>query len=277
MSVTFEVPAEFQEKLKNAMKDESGVKLPFAAPTMWWMNGKTALKGVTQIADATRFGGWGISKEETDDFGTELAEVPQYWQLHNELTNTKNKTYAAYLCRTAWVAPIARRHAWFENDGKSRSKVNILGYLATAQQGGVLVPFGPVVLSAGGLTGVDLDKLFKEFAAKTAQLRGSTPANFFYHPIGTFGKEPKFAERTGKSNGESSSVTPPQLFVPEAGITTETLQKWFVGPTVAADMAKYSDLAQDWIADWKNRKGEAKQAADEAPEMRPLGDEDMPF
>lgn len=275
MSVTFEIPAEFQEKLKNAMKDESGVKLPFAAPTMWWMNGKTALKSVAQIADATRFGGFGISKEEIDGFGSELAEVPQYWQLHNELTNNEGKTYAAYLCRTAWVAPIARRHAWFENNGKSRSSLNILCYLAISQQGG-LVPFGPVVLSAKSLTCNDLDKCFKDFAAKTAQLRGNTPANFFFHPIGTFGKEPKFEDRKGK-NGASSSVTPPQLFVPETGITIETLQKWFVGAEVAADMAKYSDLAQDWIADWKNRKGEAKQTADEAPEMRPLDEGDFPF
>lgn len=273
----FDIPVEFQEKLKNAMKDDSGVKLPFATPTMWWMNGKTALKSVTQIADATRFGGWGISKEEIDGFGSDLVEVPSYWQLHDQLTNNEGKTYAAYLCRSAWVAPIARRYAWFENNGKSRSSLNILCYLATATKEG-LIPFGPVVLSAKSLTCLDLDKLFKDFAAKTSQLRGNTPANFFYHPIGTFGKEPKFEDRKGK-NGASSSVTPPQLYVPDTGITTETLQKWFVGADVAADMAKYNDLAQEWIADWKSRKGETKQA-DEAPEMRPLDvsdEEPFPF
>lgn len=273
----FEIPAEFQEKLKNAMKDESGVKLPFAAPTMWWMNGKAALKSVKQIEDATRFGGWGISKEEIDNFGSDLAEVPSYWQLHDDLTNGQGNTYSAYLCRTAWVAPIARRYGWFEFDGKSRSAVNVLCYLALYQQKDApLMPFGPVVLSAKSFTGLDLDKCFKDFAAKSAQLRGSTPPNFFFHPIGTWGKEPIFSERKGKG-GASSSVTPPQLFLPTNGLTTETLQKWFVGPEVAADMAKYLDQAQDWIADWKNRKGKQEQPADFVPESRPLDESDFPY
>lgn len=272
----FEVPVDFQEKFKNAMKDEHGVKLPFAAPTMWWMNGKIALKSVAQIEDTTRFGGWGINKEEVDNFGSELPEVPSYWQLHDNLTSSTGTSYAAYLCRTAWVAPIARRHAWFENDGKSRSKIHILGYLATASKDG-LIPYGPVVLSASGLTGIDLDKRIKEFASKSAQLRGTTGASFFYHPLGTFGKEPKFEERKSKNGGASSSVTPPQLFVPETGITTETLKKWFVGADVATDMAKYLDLAQDWIDDWKNRKGNAPAAVEDAPEVRPIDEGDFPF
>jgi hypothetical protein len=273
----FEIPAEFQEKMKNAMKDESGVKLPFAAPVMWWMNGKTALKSVAQVTDATRFGGWGISKEEVDGFGSELPEVPTYWQLHEELTNGQGSSYAAYLCRTAWVAPIARRSAWFEYDGKSRSKLHVLCYLATYQQDKPLTPFGPVVLSASSLTGLDLDKCFKDFAAKSASVRGNTSPNFFFHPIGTWGKEPKFTERKSKNGGSSSSVTPPQLFLPEAGITTETLQKWFVGHDVAKEMASYLDLAQDWINDWKNRKGEQKQAATGFEEPPMITEEEYPF
>lgn len=273
----FEVPAEFQDKLKNAMKDDTGVKLPFAAPTMWWMNGKAALKSVKQIEDATRFGGWGISKEEIDGFGSELAEVPAYWQLHDDLTNGKGESYSAYLCRTAWVAPIARRYGWFEFEGKSRSSVNILCYLALYEQRGApLKPFGPVVLSAKSFTGNDLDKCFKDFASKSAQARGNTSQNFFFHPIGTWGKEPVFVERKGK-NGSSSSVTPPQLYLPENGITVDVLKNWFVGPEIAMDMAKYLDLAQDWLNDWKNRKDDQKQSGNglEEPPMPVEGD--FPF
>jgi hypothetical protein len=274
----YDVPAEFQDKLKNAMKDESGVKLPFAAPTMWWMNGKPALKSTKQVEDATRFGGWGISKEEIDGFGSDLAEVPSYWQLHEDLANGQGKTYSAYLCRTAWVAPIARRSGWFEYDGKSRSAINILCYLALfTQRGAPLAPFGPVVLSAKSFTGVDLDKCFKDFAAKSAQLRGSTPPNFFFHPIGTWGSEPVFSERKGK-NGASSSVTPPQLYLPPGGLIEELLTKWFVGPDVAREMAGYLDQAQDWIADWKNRGGKKEQPVEMAvPETRPLDEDDFPY
>ena len=273
----FDIPQEFQDRLKNAMKDEHGVKLPFAAPTMWWMNGKTALKSVTQITDATRFGGWGINKDEIEGFGSELADVPSTWQLFDELSSGKGASYSAYLCRTAWVAPIARRSGWFNNDGRNRSKVHVLCYLAVLQQDKSLIPYGPVVLSASSLTGLALDKCFKEFATKSTQARGNTPSNFFYHPIGTWGKEPKFEERKSKGGNASSSVSPPQLYVPEVGITTDVLKKWFVGADVAAEMAKYLDLAQDWVNDWKNRKSDQKQEEPNPFDQTPPEEDSFPF
>jgi hypothetical protein len=272
----FDIPVEFQEKLKNAMKDESGIKLPFAAPTMWWMNGKATLKALREITDARRFGGWGISKDEIDNFGSDLAEIPAQWVLHEELTNNEGGTYAAYLCRTAWVAPIASRRGWFERDGKSRSKTNILCYLAILQPDKTLLPYGPVVLSASSYTGLNLDKCFKDFTAKTSQLRGTTPSNFFYHPIGTWGPDPIFSENKGKQ-GQSSSVTPPQLFMPAAGLTLDTLKAWFVGQDVAAQMAEYLDQAQDWLADWKKKDSKKQQEPNPFGEEPPAPENDFPY
>jgi hypothetical protein len=270
----FGIPAEFQEKLRNAMKDESGVKLPFAAPTMWWMNGKTALKNVKEINNANRFGGWGISKDEIDEVGTSWPDVPEHWQLH-DLTNNEGNGYSAFLTRTAWVAPIARRYRWFDN----KSHTNILCYLAIMTAERVLLPHGPVVLSAKSLTGVDLDKCFKEFATKTTQLRGKTLPAYFWHPIGTWEAEPVFVERKSKGGSGSSSVTPPRLFAPKDGITIETLKKWFVGVEVAEEMAKLLDLAQDWVSDWKNRKAEAKPEVLDEAQLDPFAptDSDFPF
>ena len=272
----FEIPAEFQNKLKDSMKDNGVVKLPFAAPTMWWMNGKPALKSVKQVENATRFGGWGISRDEVDNFGSELAEVPAYWQLHDDLANGQGGSYAAYLCRTAWVAPIARRYGWFDRNGQGRSSLNVLCYLAIYQPDKTLLPYGPVVLSAKSLTCVDLDKCFKEFAAKTASLRAGTLPNYFYHPIGTWGQEPAFVERKSKS-GASSSVTPPQLYLPKNGITTETLQKWFVSGEVVTEMASLYDLAQDWINDWKNRTTTKAEAAVDPNDLSTPAEDDYPF
>jgi hypothetical protein len=270
----FEIPAEFQEKLKNAMKDESGVKLPFAAPTLWWMNGKPALKTVKEINNASRFGGWGISKDEIDDLEADWPEVPEHWQLH-DLTNNEGNGYSAFLTRTAWVAPIARRYRWFDN----KSQLNILCYLAVMTRERVLLPHGPVVLSAKSLTGVDLDKCFKEFATKTVQLRGKTLPAYFYHPIGTWEQEPVFVERKSKGGSGSSSVTPPKLYTPKDGFTIETLKNWFVGVEVAEEMAKLLDLAQEWINDWKQRKSDARpEMVTEVPED-PFAqqDSDYPF
>lgn len=253
----FDIPAEFQEKLKNAMKDESGVKLPFAAPTLWWMNGKAPLKNTKEVNNPTRFGGWGISKDEMDEIGADWPEIPPHWELHN-LTNDQGGDYSAYLTRQAWVAPIARRYRWYEN----KSQLNILCYLAVMTAERVLLPHGPVVLSAKSLTGSDLDKCFKDFAAKTVQLRGKTPPAFFWHPIGTWAPEPVFVERKSKSGRGSSSVTPPQLYTPKDGFTIETLKKWFVENEVAQEMAKLCDLAVDWTLDWKQQR-----KSDARPEM----------
>jgi hypothetical protein len=255
---TFEVPQEYQEELKGAMSDQSGVKLPFAAPTLYWYNGKTAYKDDEEIKDARRFGGWGIDKEALEEQG--LPPSPA-WKLH-KLSSAKGDSFEAYLFRSAWVAPIARRHAWFENEGKSKSTVNILSYLALRNKEGKFLPYGAVILKASSFTGVTLDKLFKEFATKTAEIRGETLPNFFFHPIGTYGETPKFNTNKGKG-GQESSVTDPQLYIPEGGYTAKFLQECFVpnvGSELLADMSNFKKQAKDWLADWNDRKGDKKEA-----------------
>lgn len=269
----FSVPSEFQDELKGAMSDNSGIKLPFPAPTLYWYNGKTDFKTVEEIKDPRRFGGWGVSKEDLDALGIPPSPA---WKLH-DLTNKESKSYQAYLFRSAWVAPIARRSAWFENDGKSRSSVNILAYLALRNQEGKFMPYGAVVLSAKSFTGIALEKCFKDFTAKTADLRGETLPNFFFTPIGTYGDEPKFSSNKGKG-GKESSVTDPQLYTPANGYDEAFMQSVFVsnvGSDILADMAKYKRLAKEWLADWNDRKGSkvndaqpvTQASADEYPEF----------
>jgi len=256
---TFAVPQEFQDELKGGMSDKSGIKLPFPAPTLYWYNGKTEFMTVNEITDPRRFGGWGVSKEDIDTLGVAPSRA---WKLH-DLTNKDAKQYQAYLFRTAWVAPIARRSAWFENEGKSRSSLNILAYLALRNKEGKFLPYGAVILKASSFTGINLDKCFKEFATKTAEFRGETLPNFFFHPIGTFGEMPKFSTNKGKG-GKESSVTDPQLYIPDGGYSEEFLSACFVpnvGSEILADMAKFKKDAKDWLADWNDRKGEKKESA----------------
>jgi len=264
----YELPQDVTETIKDSMKDSSGVKLPFAAPTMWWLNGKTVLKNETEIKDARRFGGWGISKEDIDELGIQPAAS---WKL-TELTNAKGESYQAYICRTAWVAPIARRFAWFENEGKWRTSLNVLAYLFLRNANGDFLEYGPVVLSAKSYTGKDLEATFKKFTAMTADLREGTSPQFFMHGIGTFGDAPIFQDAKGKG-GESSSITPPQLNVPQNGFNADGIDKFFVGPEVASKMAKYAKDAQEWLDDW-NKRGKkevaaplTQESADEYPEF----------
>lgn len=267
----FAVPQEYQDELKGGMNDNSGIKLPFPAPTLYWYNGKTAFKDIPEIKDARRFGGWGVGKDDMDEQG--IAPSPA-WQLHN-LTNSKGKAFEAYLFRSAWVAPIARRFAWFENEGKSRSTINILSFLALRNKEGAFLPYGPVILKATSFTGIALDRCFKEFTSKTSELRGETLPNFFFTPIGTYGAEPKFNTNKGKG-GQESSVTDPQLYIPDGGYNEDFLQSCFVpniGQDILGKMAAFKKQAQPWLDDWNNRKGNKTVETTPAEPEPPLEDE----
>lgn len=257
----FTVPTEISEELKDGMKDNTGIKLPFAAPTLWWLNGKAAFKNESAITDARRFGGWGISKEEIDELGIKAAPS---WQLQ-ELTNAKGDSYSAYICRTAWVHPIARRFAWFENEGKWRTSLNVLCFLSLRNKEGEFLPYGPVVLSAKSFTGSALDAAFKKFASQTAQVREGALQQFFLHGIGTFGDAPIFQDAKGKG-GSSSTITPPQLFIPKDGFNDDNLTKYFANPETMLAMAKYKKESAEWVEDWAKRgKKQDAPVVDAAP------------
>lgn len=255
----FDIPQDINEAAKGSLNTaNAGVPLPFAAPELWWKNGETALGQVKEIKDARRFGGWGLSEEALENQPGPMPPLPEAWQLF-DLTNSKGKDYKAYLLRTIWVAPIARRYGWFEFEGKASSRVNYLCYLGTFSQGAPVVPWGPVVLSAKSFAGIDLDNAFKAFATKTASIRKTTGANFFYTPLGTWGDEVKYSTRTGK-NGSSSSVTPVQLYEPKDGWTQKHLEAAFVGADIARDMMTLKEQAAPWLDDW-NKRGKKEQAA----------------
>lgn len=271
----YSIPQEFQDELRGSMSDNTSIKLPFPAPTLYWYNGKTAFKNIPEIKDPRRFGGWGVSKEDIEEQGLPPAES---WKLHDDLTNAKGKTFVAYLFRSAWVAPIARRFAWFENEGKSRSSLNILSYLALRNKEGKFKPYGAVILKASSYTGIALDRCFKEFASKTADLRGETLSNFFFHPIGTWGAEPIFNTNKSKHGDKESSVTDPQLYIPDGGYTDDFMKSCFipnVDTGILEDIMQFKRQAADWIADWDKKK-EIKNNNEEPP-MPEEPQEDIPY
>ena len=249
----FDLPQDINEAAKGSLSGSgTKVQLPFAAPELWWKNGEPAIAGMKEITDARRFGGWGISKSELDNLTGPIPPLPEKWQLF-ELTNAKGKTYEAYLTRSAWVAPIARRHAWFNYEGKNQSRVNYLCYLGVMGADKKLLPWGAVVISSKSFDGVNLDNLFKDFASKTSNLRGNTMPNYFYTPLGTFRPEPLFEVRKGKG-GSESSVTPCQLFENKDGYTIDSLKSVFVGTLIATEMVSLKKQATEWLDEWNKKK-----------------------
>jgi hypothetical protein len=261
------------EALQGSMsQNNGGVRLPFAVPFLWWKNASTELADTEEILDVRRFGGWGISKDDIDDQKDQLPpELPANWKLFENLRNHDGGTYAAYLARTVWAAPIDRRFVWKTYEGKSRSKVNILCYAATLGTDRKLLPWGPVVLSGSSYSGKAIDDAIASFKQGTDKLRDGDPVNLFYIPLGTFGADPAFDKFTGK-DGKSSSTTPCQTFVPDGGYTAQTLDDWFVGDNVAAEMGLLRAQSTEWLDEWNKKKEEVK--ADELP---PMPEDDFPY
>ncbi len=259
----FQVSPEFQAELQGSLRDNKSVKLPFGAPQMWWSNGKPALLSVAEIEDARRFGGFGISKEDIDDQAGKLpSELPYNWKLFDDLSNHEGKLYSAYLSRTAWVAPIVRRYRWVNFEGKNKSQVEYLCYLAVMEQDKKLHPWGAVIVSGSSYSGGAIDAAFKDFAQKTSSIRGTVLQNFFFHPLGTWGKTPKPEPRKGKG-GKESTITPCQIYMPENGYTEETLERWFVPAEIHPELAAMKSQSREWVDDWA--KKESAQPISENP------------
>jgi hypothetical protein len=254
------------EALQGSMKNNNGgIKLPFPAPILWWKNGNPELADTEEITDARRFGGWGISKEDVDEQLPNTV-LPANWKYFEALRNNEGKTYSAFLARSAWVAPIDRRYTWVTFEGKSSSKVNYLCYLAVrGKDKNELMPWGAVVLTASSYSGKALDDAMAKFKSETATLRGDDPVNLFYIPLGTFGNTPKIEKRTGKG-GKSSPIFPCQLWTPDSGFASTTLDEWFVGDEIAAEMGLLRIQAKDWLTEWNDKKQEAKPEV-QAPEV----------
>lgn len=255
------------ESLQGSMSNQAqGLKLPFAAPTLWWKNGNPDLSDTEEITDARRFGGWGISKEELDELKGKLPpELPTNWKYFDNLRNAQSKTYQAFLARNVYAALIDRRYTWTTFEGKSQSKVNYLCYLAVRSEK-KLLPWGAVVLQGSSYSGKAIDDAVSKFKAETGKLRGDDPVNLFYIPLGTFGGTPKFDPRTGKS-GKSTSISPCQLFVPEGGFTSQTMDEWFVGDDVAADMGLLRIQAKEWLHEWDKKDDLVRPANQEEPDF----------
>ena len=252
----FDLPQDYNEAAKDSLRGTStALPCPYPAPEMYWRNGDSTFATVNEIQDARRFGGWGVNKEAMSDLS-----VPPDWILFEGLVGkASGETYDAYMTRSVWAAPIVRRWRW--NDYTNRGEVQYLCYMAHIENK-VAKPWGMVILSAKSLDTKVLDGLFAKFKSATAEARGNTAPNFFYHPLGTFGPKPVYETR-GKGN-KTSQVTPPQLYIPSAGFSPELMQTVFVGKDIAAEIvaAIKNPALIEWAAEWNNKK-----KAEEGPQV----------
>ena len=201
------------------------------------------------------FGGWGTNAEEFFAAIGEFNATPTGFV--DATFNGRDGDFNVYQSRHVIVAPIATRKRWITNNGsKGRSHLQMLCMLAF-NDGGNFTKWGPVVLSAKGLTTREIESAMRQFDTSTAEIRKDNapgvPTLYFWHSLGTFGKAPKF-ETVGSGNA-SSTVTYPTLYTPEE-ITAKHLQSWFVGNDIAGEMVHLRNEAAEWLNDKQWKQGQ---------------------
>jgi hypothetical protein len=275
----FEVPEGYTGDIGNPLEGE-GVRLPFAAPYVWWVNGKDGYKNERS---PRFFGGWAMKAEDMALAIDENRGInPNGWNSF-DMTSDDGNEYVAYLNRKIFVAVLGTRFRWLADVNKGQYQVLVyLGF----DQDKKIIPFTPAVLTAKGTAGMFLRTAINDFSTKTSTLRrklaNNLPVSAFYACLGTFGEVPVI-----KSVGteKKKNVTPVSLWMP-ANLDEGFLRAMFVGSEIAGVTAGLKKEAADWLAAWKQpaqqaqpqQQAQRQSYADDMPEFSPPPpDDDMPF
>ena len=248
---------EDQVKKARGVQVTDRITLPFPYLFLWWKNGSMqAAKDKT----VRYHGGWASNYDEVEQSLAEMRRdhLPRYFTEPMEFTNRDGQQYTVYTARYIPVALIDRRKAWFKRENRNGhySKVQFLCYMADLDtEKKAYVPWGPVVLSATGYSGMHLENSFKAWQSSTARARAdhspneTLPAWIFYALLGSVSSERK-TEQVG-SGQQTSMITPCQVREPEQDeITFDKLQSWFVGRETLKKMNELRELADEWLHAW---------------------------
>jgi len=256
----------------NPNPESEGIKLPFTAPVLWWVNGKKDLK---ELGGVKYFGGWAGSDDDIELAVNEYGPLPDGFVL--ETHNGRSGEYAVYSKRNIITVIIKTRTRWLTGDnGKARSHSQTLALLGKKNDQGQFVSWGPVVLSAKGYITDRLKKSMDEWQRHTAKIRSEVapgvPSWYFWSSFGTFG------ERNGEMVGggqNTSEITPPMAYCPE--MSADLLRNLYVGGETAKMISDLAEQAREWATDKRWIKG--KEAEDDEESLsianRPMTDAEL--
>lgn len=250
----FRLPQEADE-LQGSMAD--GIELPFPVCYFYVKNGNPQAKNEGGVA---YFGGWATDYNDAENV---LDAIPNVLEPR-EFVNRDGDSFTVYTIRDLFVAPIAKRECWKDQNGnivigksdkKVRSHLQILS-LVGLRDNKKFINLGTHVLSAKGWQGKYVKDALSEWAKATAQVRresfGNADPKYFWAQLGTFSSEPNF-EKVG--SGSTSNITPIQVFVP-SDLNEENLYKRYVGEDNIKVMVEHYRLAKEWLAEWKDNRKE---------------------
>jgi hypothetical protein len=292
MSPIINVPDEYN-KTPDPTQYGDTIQLPFTAPLISWRNGNVAYKPED---GALYYGGWECSADRLEIAYTQDGYQPLVaFGTARSITSREGHVYQAYVARSLAVLPIATRRMWVVDEhkpgDKGRGWDQILVYLADRTEKdkkSVLIPWGPAVLSAKGLSAKNLQDAFKVFAKETAAARKEFAGNakpwLFYHVLGTFANEPEI-ERVGPK-GQQSPITPCRCGLPVAAKINEAFLTFrYPGDEILAICSDLRTQAQEWLSAWKSDRstkpsdptGLANDQEPEMPEEPPFDTDNFPF
>lgn len=288
MSDMFDVPQEFSDALKQGMAQETGVKLPFPAPLLWWGNGTAQNKALAKATPALYYGGWIVEEEHLNDAAQQYGEAPGYL-VQTDFINRNGDSIPSYSARSIVFAPLSYRVAWVpkrENrefgqrytsyQQGTAMHIQMLVLLASPTPDKLYKPWGPAVLSAKSFQAgnlLDAVKAWPKVIAPILNQAGSkAPASAFWMCAGTAGE---FAQKMVGKNGAQSPITPIILVQPSK-VDLDLLKKLFVGKETVAKMTDYIAQAAEWLDAWKHPQ--AAPAGVPEPEWNePPVEDSIPF
>lgn len=257
---------ELASRLSSGMKGND-VTLPFTAPMFWWNRGDPVAS--SDGSGVRKFGGWASSTDQID--GQIDKPIPSNLKRET-FANRMGESYEVYASRKMHITPICQRYRWLITDEdratgkKGRGHLQILAMCASftppnkeQKTPGFFEYWAPVVLTAKGLTSRELQNVFKAFQKETVEARielGShddpIPYFLFWETVGTFEKT-VVQMKVGRGNSQNY-ITPPQLYIPEGGFSSDLLMNRFIGEDLAKIMGDLFDLAKDWVKEWVYKK-----------------------
>jgi len=271
---------ELADFLKTTLDTGEGIRLPFAAPVIWAVNGTAALKA---LGGAQYYGGWAVKDEDLEDAAQEWSvDMPANF-TQAEISPRNGDTYSAYTARSIAVAPICLRQSWILDghrfvdyqDG-SRRHVQILCMMAVKVDK-KYAKWGPVVLSAKGFQARNITDAFKAWEKHTAPMRRKVasliPPAAFWVVMGTFGDEREFIN-VGKP-GAQSPITPIKAWLSKE-VTAEMLAGWFIGNDTAREMKDLREQADEWAQAWRE-PAQVQQPDGFGDDYRPEFEEEIAF
>lgn len=262
--MNYQVADDAKQTIGNPSASGEAIQLPFAAPLIWWTNGRPDR---SKDAGILYTGGWATKGIDYDMGVAEYGPLPHWAETLTDMSGDMGRLYET---EYIGVCPIAGRRRWMSKEdgadftGGWLQQLCILG----VYDGEKFNPWGPVVVSTKVYAAKRFGQFINDWAMQLSDVRRehapNTPSWYFFMSVGYFGGKPNWVT---KGKDKTATYSLPELFQYQ-DITKEVLDKTFIGTGWTAKMAKYKLAAEEWLND-KNWRDDPNAGESSEPQNTP--------